>query len=44
MDLKGTGWEGMDCIDLAQDWDVWWAFCEGGNEHSGSVKFGEFLD
>ena len=26
MDKKETGWEGMDWIDLAQDWDKWWAF------------------
>ena len=26
MDLKETGWEGMDCIDLAQDRDKCRAF------------------
>jgi hypothetical protein len=25
MDLKETGWEDMDCIDLAQDRDKCWA-------------------
>jgi len=25
MDLKETGWEGVDCIDLAQDRDNYWA-------------------
>jgi hypothetical protein len=25
MDLKETGWEGMDCSDLAQDRDNCWA-------------------
>jgi len=35
---------GMDWIDLAQDWDIWRAFCECGHEHSGSIKCGEFLD
>jgi len=25
MDLQKVGCEGMDCIDLAQDWDRWWA-------------------
>jgi hypothetical protein len=24
MDLKETGWEGVDCIDLAQDRDKCW--------------------
>jgi hypothetical protein len=23
MDLRETGWDGMDCIDLAQDMDQW---------------------
>jgi hypothetical protein len=25
MDFLEVGWEGMDCIDLAQDRDRWWA-------------------
>jgi hypothetical protein len=25
MDLRETGWEGVDCIHLAQDRDQWWA-------------------
>ena len=25
MDLKETGWEGIEGIDLAQDRDRWWA-------------------
>jgi len=32
----------MDWIDLAQDRDRCWAVC--GNELSGSIKCGEFLD
>jgi len=35
--------EGHGRIDLAQDKDRWWALvCD--NEHSGSIKCGEFLD
>jgi hypothetical protein len=26
MDLKEVGWEGIDCIDLAEDRDRWQAF------------------
>ena len=26
MDMKETGWEGMDWIRLSQDWDKWRAF------------------
>jgi len=37
MDLQDVGWEGMDWIDLA-------CTCNCGNEPSGSIKFGEFLD
>jgi hypothetical protein len=25
MDLRGTGWEGVDWVHLAQDRDQWWA-------------------
>ena len=25
IELRGTGWGGMDWIDLAQDRDQWWA-------------------
>jgi hypothetical protein len=25
MDLREIGWGAMDCIDLAQDRDQWWA-------------------
>ena len=34
------GWGVMDWIDLAQDRDR----CKRGNETSGSIKYGEFLD
>lgn len=35
IDLKETGWEGMDCIDLAQDRGNWWALS---NETLGSIN------
>jgi hypothetical protein len=35
---------GMDWIDLALDTDRWRANCDCGNETSGSIKCGEFLD
>jgi hypothetical protein len=38
MDLQEVGWRGMDWIDMSQD------SCECGNEPSGSVKCGEFID
>jgi hypothetical protein len=44
MDLKEIGWKGVEWIHLAEDRDQWWAFCERGNELSGSIKGGEFLD
>jgi len=37
MDLGGTGWNGMNWIDLAQDRDGCWGVM-------GSVKCGEYLD
>jgi hypothetical protein len=37
MDLREIGWEGMDWMHLVGP-------CEHGNESSGSIKFGEFLD
>ena len=43
MDLQGVGCRYMDWIELAQDRQVADA-CECGNEPSGSVKCGEFLD
>ena len=43
MDLQEVGCEGMDWIELAQDRDMVGS-CECGNEPSGSIKCGEFLD
>jgi len=40
MDLQEVGWGGMDWIDLAQNRDR----CKRGNERSGSIKCGEFLE
>jgi len=34
----------MDWIHLVLDRDQFWGFCEHGNEPSGSLKGGEFLD
>ena len=39
MDLQEVGCGGTDWIELAQV-----GSCEHGNEHSGSIKCGEFLD
>jgi hypothetical protein len=25
MDLRETGWKGVDWIHVAQEWDKWWA-------------------
>ena len=35
---------GMYWIELAQDRDRWAGTCECGDEPSGSIKCGEFLD
>jgi len=35
---------GMEWIELAQDRDRYAGTCECVNEHSGSIKCGEFLD
>jgi hypothetical protein len=44
MDLSEIGWGGMDWIHLAQDRSQWLSSCEHGNEPSGSIKGGEYLD
>jgi hypothetical protein len=41
MDLREVGWGGMDWINLAQDRD---SSCVHGDEPSGSIKCGEFLE
>jgi hypothetical protein len=43
MDLQEVGCGGMDWIELAQIETVA-GTCECGNEPSGTVKYGEFLD
>jgi hypothetical protein len=44
MDFQEVGYASMDWIDLAQDRDRWQALYECGNEISGAIKCGEFLD
>ena len=44
MDLQEVGCGYMDWIGLAQDRDRWRTLVECGNEPSGSMKCGEFLD
>jgi len=44
MALQEMIWRVMNWIYLAQVRYNWWAVCECGNEHSGSIKYGEFLD
>jgi hypothetical protein len=43
MDLKEIRWKDVHWIHLAQDRDQFWAFCEIGNELSGSMKCLKFL-
>jgi hypothetical protein len=44
MGFREMVWDGMDWIDLSLDRDRWRAFCEHGNELSGSNKCWEFLE
>jgi hypothetical protein len=38
IDLRKVRWDGMDWIELAQNRDQWRAYCEHGDEPSGSLK------
>jgi len=44
MDLQEVGGGCGDWMELAQDRERWLVLCEYGNELSGSIKCGEFLD
>jgi hypothetical protein len=44
MDIQEVGCEVMDWIGLVQDRDRWADPCECGNEPSGVIKHGKFLD
>ena len=44
MDLQEVGWGSMEWIDVGQDRDKCRALGEYGNEPSGSIICGEFLD
>jgi hypothetical protein len=44
IDLEEVGCGTMDWIELAKDKDRLTGGCECGNEPSGSIKCGEFLD
>jgi hypothetical protein len=41
---KYTDCEVLDWFQLDQDGDQWRVFCEHSNEHSSSIKGGEFHD
>jgi hypothetical protein len=43
MDLKETGWLGMEWISLAQDTNKWQAFVNTVMNLGDSIKRGEFL-
>jgi len=43
-DIKGTGWQGVNWINLAQSWVHMANFCGHDDEPSGSIQSGEFLE
>ena len=44
MDIQEVGCGCMEWIELSQDKNRWRALCDCGNESSGSIEYGEFLD
>ena len=44
MDLQEVGCGDVDWIELAEDRERWRGSCDSDNEHSDSIKCGEFLD
>ena len=44
MDIQEVGCGSMDWIELASEQGQMAGTCDCGNEHSGSIKCGEFLD
>jgi hypothetical protein len=44
MDFKETGWDGMDCIHLAQDRDQWWTLVNMAIEPRGSIECCKILE
>jgi len=43
MGLREIGWEGVDWINLAQDWDKWRAFVNTAMNLRFSQKAGNFM-
>jgi hypothetical protein len=44
IDLRETGWEGVDWMHLVQDRDNWWTLVNTVMNHPGSIHGGKFLD
>jgi hypothetical protein len=42
--LQEVGWEGINCIDVAQDSDKWRALVNAVMKLPGSIKYRKFLD